>query len=119
MRGLNTSHAAEITRPSASVTNTTIMGCADDDHLPIFGHKPCGQQPRWQIRRLVVTPSLPLDSLPALREEITLRGDQSIKCLPLRPNVPGGVNEAPMLAHHAHHWTSPLIAEPRLWVGRA
>ena len=57
-------------------------------------------------------------SLATLREEITLHGDQIIKCLPLRPDVPGGVNEAPLLAHLAHHRSPPLKAEPRRWVGR-
>jgi len=64
-------------------------------------HKPRGQQPRRQIRRLVVAPGLQIDSLPALREENALLDDQRVKGLPLNPNVPCGVNEAPVLAHHA------------------
>ena len=57
----------------------------------LFGHKPCGQQPGWQIRRIVVaTDSLPLDCLPALCQEITLLADQRIEDLFLDPTVPGG-----------------------------
>jgi hypothetical protein len=63
---------------------------------PVLRAQTSRKQPHWKIWRLVVAAGLPLTAFPRARE-ITLLTDQTLKCLPLGLNVPGSVDEAPVL----------------------
>ena len=43
---------------------------------------------------------------------------REITGLPFGPNIAGGVDETPVLAHHAQYRTPLLAGGPRRWVGR-